>query len=165
MRYGNGKRCATVIGFSVWQLSQVRGKRYESRCEWVRWMCSIWSRVRTIASLRECKFGEDHGTGIGPTGRSLLWRDSWFWQSSCHFYWSWMNVERSELVGRSQALTRGKFVTYLAALSTISLPAIPQWPETHMKVILVLSVLWREDSKIWIRVTRGWEESRPEISK
>jgi len=48
-----------------------------------------------------------------------------------------MNAEKSELVGRSPVLTRGKFVACLTVLSTISLPAIPQWPGIHMKVILV----------------------------
>ena len=75
-----------------------------------------------------------------------------------------MNAERSELVGRSPALTRGKFVACLIALSTISLPTILQWPGTHLKVILV-SVLRRENSKVRIRVTRGWVESRSEVAE
>ena len=113
-------------------------KEVGTRCEWVRRVCPIRSRVRTISSLREYKFEEDHAT-VGLIGRNSLWKGSWFCQSSCHF--SIMNelmkAERSELVGRSPALTHGKFVSCLAALSTISLSTIPRWSGTHMKVILV----------------------------
>jgi len=63
-----------VSGFSMPQLSQVRRKRCETKCEWVRRVCPIRSRVRTISSLRECKFEEDHETGVGLIGRSLLWK-------------------------------------------------------------------------------------------
>jgi len=47
-----------MSGFSVPQLAQVRGKRCKTRCEGVRRVCAIRSRVRTISSLRECKFEE-----------------------------------------------------------------------------------------------------------
>jgi len=60
--------------FTVPQLAQVRGKRCETKCEWVRRVCPIRSRVRTISSLRECKFEKDYGTGVGLIGRSSLWR-------------------------------------------------------------------------------------------
>jgi len=44
-RCGQEKRWVMASGLSVLQYLQVRGKRWEIKCEWVRWLCPILRRV------------------------------------------------------------------------------------------------------------------------
>ena len=60
-----------------------------------------------------------------------------------------MKAERSDLEDENLGLMRGKFVTFLARESTVSLPCNPLWLGIEMKIMSCA----REASEIWTRET------------
>jgi len=63
-------------------------------------------------------------------------------------FW-WMKAERSDLEDENLGLMRGKFVTFLARESTVSLPCFPLW----LGIQIEIKSCAREASEIWMRET------------
>jgi len=90
-----------------------------------------------------------------------------FWLISWYHFWvieEWMKEDRSVWVGKSPGLMRGRWVACMTALFTASLPGMPQWPGTHMKMTLD-EVGFREMSRMCMQLTKGWRESGFEMAE
>ncbi len=64
---------ATVKGLSDWQKGQVGGSRFRRRKEWVRRVCPIWRRKRSVSwyRVREVDRSGDRARALGLIGMSL----------------------------------------------------------------------------------------------